>query len=110
MSGTKKDFSIGDEESLKQKYPHYEKYWNEKQELKKQYPSDLFVTTLGSGNHKLLYPQEERDLHKEYLSKLVDILVQPNGNYQKFVWESMSDIDKLQQERTASGRVRKLNY
>ena len=110
QKGDKQDFSIQDEESIKEKYPDYEKYWIKKQELKSQYPSKLFFNTTGAGNHKIPYSEEERMLHKEYLSKLANLIFEKDGDYQRFTWEMMSEFDKLQMERTARGRTRKYEY
>jgi hypothetical protein len=44
-------------------------------------------------------------------TKLVaELLFKPNGDFQKFLWENMSEHDRLIQERKATGKTRKTLY
>lgn len=108
MTGTKKDFSIRDEESIIRKYPEYQRYIIQKNEIKAKYPEELFLQGTQSGRRKIKYSIEERDLYKQYLKELGDLLFQPDGDFQQFTWEMLSDADKLEQERKARGRQRRL--
>lgn len=88
---------------------HYRKYDKKKQKLKKKYPSSVF-TTAGPGRNFIDYSAKERELHKSYLKELLDLLFEPNGDYQKFSWDILSDMDKLAMERKARGRKTSYDY
>lgn len=36
--------------------------------------------------------------------KIAELLFTPNGDFQKFMWEHMPEVDKLKQDRLARGR------
>lgn len=57
------------------------------------------------------YTQEEHLIYKEYIKELLDLMYEPDGDFQKFIWDSMSLHDKETQTRTARGRRRpKIEY
>ena len=51
------------------------------------------------------YDGKERKLYQQYLSDIWALLFKPKGNYQKFLWDTMSDYDKVIAERR--GRSKK---
>lgn len=88
---------------------HYKKYDKKKQKLKKKYPSDIFKKA-GPGHKKIDYPAEQRKLHQSYLKELLDLIFENDGDYQKFSWDILSDMDKLAMERKARGRKWHYDY
>ena len=74
------------------KNPHYQKYYEKKLEILSKYP-----------------PQKERtrEEHTAFMKEVGELIWEQDGDFQKYVWESMSEQDKIIQERTARGRKRK---
>lgn len=99
-------YSIRDEESLKKKYPSFNLYWEQKQKIKEKYPSSLFVYDSIGRAKPINYSKEERELFKQYMREIYDLIHEPDGHFQKFAWESLSDFDKLQMQRKANGDTR----
>lgn len=71
---------------------YYKGYWEQKQEIVSKYPPVLKMSN------------EE---WKVYLHEITNLILEPNGYFQQFVWDTMAEIDKLEQERTARGKQRK---
>jgi hypothetical protein len=65
----------------------------------------------GSGAKPLTYDNEEQqEQYKQWCKDILELLLEPNGDYQKFSWDIMSDFDKLTMERKARGRKNKSEY
>lgn len=71
---------------------YYKGYWEQKQEIKQKYPPILKMSN------------EE---WKVYLHEISELIHEPNGYFQQFVWDTMAEQDKIIQERTARGKQRK---
>ena len=111
MTGTKKNFSIRDEESIIRNYPEYQRYIIQKNEIKAKYPEEIFLLGSKIGRRSIKYSKEQRELHKQYLIELGDLLFQPGGNFQQFTWELLSDADKeLMERKSKSKKTRKIEY
>ena len=83
---------------LKNKY--YIKYRKQRQKIVDKYKDDICLNHTKSGPRPYLnYNDKERKLYHKYLKEIGDLLFKPNGNYQKFVWETKSPSDKLIAER-----------
>ena len=85
---------------------NYKRYDEKKQKLKNKYPQEIF-TLQPPGRPRLqytIYDEKERELHKDYLKKLTNLLFEPNGDYQKYCWDTLSEQDKLIAERKARGK------
>lgn len=89
---------------------YYKLYNKQKQKIKEKYPPRIFDGTAKSGRGSMTKLSEEylagndRELFNQYLKELADLIFQPNGNYQKMVWDTMGEKDKLEMERIARGR------
>ena len=84
----------------------YKNYYKEKQELIKKYPSNLFAKP-NVGPKPEDYPQKDKDTWRRWCKDILDLLLEPNGNFQKFSWDAMAEVDKQQMERRARGRKNK---
>ena len=85
---------------------YYKKYYEQKQKIKERYPQDLWERPNGSKN-ALNKNYNNHHLWKEYIKEIADLLLQPNGDYQKFSWEVLiSDSDKVVMEQKARGNQR----
>tara|TARA_R110000868_G_scaffold389003_1_gene658157 strand:- start:140 stop:460 length:321 start_codon:yes stop_codon:yes gene_type:complete len=85
---------------------NYQKYDEKKQKLKNKYPQEVFeLEPIGRPKLEYIrYSEKERKLHKDYIKKVADLLFEPSGDYQKFSWDIISDVDKLAMERKSRGR------
>lgn len=92
--------------------PYYIKFIQEKEEIKKKYPPEIFITEYNNTGRRPKHIEQlnkeyfakHRSLHQEYLKELADLIFTPNGSYQEFTWDIMSDVEKLEMERKARGR------
>lgn len=98
--------SVNDLEELKRN-PDYLKYWELKQAIKSKYPEDCFPNyTEGPGYCTKRGTKEQHQLYREYLKEISDLLFQPEGYYQKFVWnELIPPGERESMERKARGRL-----
>lgn len=71
--------------------PFYKQHWDEKQEIKSKYPPILKMS------------KEEWETWKK---EIVELIFRPNGAFQQFIWDTLSEHDKIEQDRRASGRKR----
>lgn len=109
----KHDFSINDLKKLN-KNPHYKKYIERKEEIKKKYNPSLwkhYGVELTKKDYVKWYIEEAQEEWRNYLKEIADVMFEPDGDFQKFTWDIMSEVDKLTQQRTARGkRSRKIDY
>jgi len=47
-----------------------------------------------------------REEYKRYVSEVLELLLKPDGDYQKWAWDATSEGDKIKMERAAKGRKR----
>lgn len=90
----------------------YKEYEKQKEELKKKYPPEIFYPQIASGKNKEQieqlkndYIQNQQPIHRQYLKEVADLLFEPSGYYQQFIWDTMAEVDKLEMERKARGRA-----
>lgn len=85
---------------------YYKKYIIQKEKIVKKYP-DLIDNSPPRPGRVVEPPQtvKERNRYRKYLKEIGDLLMKPGGNYQKFVWDIMSEGDKIIQERNSRGRA-----
>jgi hypothetical protein len=89
---------------------YYKKYEVERDKIKEKY-KDIIVGNVSYAGKppKGGYPpytDKERNKHRKYLKELGDLMYKSNGNFQKFIWDDLSQVDKEARERTARGRKR----
>ena len=89
-----------------EKNKNYKLYKKQKLKLKAKYPSTLFVEGYSS-RYKVTPTEEERELFKEYIEKLMKIILKPKGHYQKYVWDTLSPSEKLFREAKVNGSSRR---
>jgi len=88
---------------------NYQNYDKKKQELKNKYDKHLFISS-SPGRGEIPYSDSERKEYKEYLEKICSMLIEANGDYQKFTWDIMSQQDKILQERKTRRRANDSEY
>lgn len=97
--------SVNSLEELKEN-KNYLKYWKKKQKIKEKYPQELWNRPNGSKN-ALNKNYNNHHLWKEYIKEIADLLLEPNGDYQKFSWEVLiSDSNKEIMAQKARGSQR----
>jgi hypothetical protein len=67
----------------------YQLYDELKQDILKDYP---------------LQKERSREEHLEYIRRICDLMFEPNGIFQQFIWENMSEQEQLNQDRRADAR------
>lgn len=99
------------EERLKNK--HYQRFYKQKQKLRSKYPPIIFPD-YDERKYKRRATKEERILYREYLTELSKLIFRPDGDYQKFCWETLSVVEKREMENKARGltygRKQEMNY
>jgi|11_taG_2_1085331.scaffolds.fasta_scaffold04413_3 hypothetical protein len=88
---------------VRMKNKDYVKFREQKQELLEKYPDNLFAD-IKSGRFIEPYPEEDRETYKRWLKEICDLLHEQDGNYQKFVWSTLSTRDKFIREHMINGR------
>ena len=92
------------------KNKYFLKYKKQRDKIRDKY-SDLFwKEPQGNPRVKRKYTKEEHIRFKVYLTEMCDLMFAPNGWFQKFVWDSLSDGDKLIMSRKARGRTNSSKY
>lgn len=93
--------------------PYYKKFLVEKNKIKERYPKEVFQI-YETPHKQVKNTKEHQIMYREYLKELGDLMYKPDGLYQKFVWDTMSDSDKALMEAKASanfyGRKDNFNY
>jgi hypothetical protein len=92
--------------------PNYIKFIQQKEEIKKKYPPEIFLTDYNNSGRRPKhiealnkeYVHKHRSLHKEYLKELADLIFQPNGSFQELTWDMIGEVEQLEMERKARGR------
>jgi|TARA_R110001592_G_scaffold34938_3_gene119428 hypothetical protein len=85
---------------------NYKKYEKQKDKLKAKYPPTLFAKPGYSNRYKGKATDDERELYKEYIGKLMDIINKPNSHYQNYLWDTLSSSEKLFREAKVNGSSR----
>lgn len=83
--------------------PNYQKFLVEKNKIKERYPKEL-LDLPNSYKKGTIFDDEQKKLWKQYLKELCDLMFEPNGLYQQFVWDVMSESDKQKMETKSSGK------
>jgi hypothetical protein len=98
--------SINDLRTLLQN-ENYIKYYELKLEIQSRYPREIWdaTYTLKKKQRKFDMTDEFKEQWDEYKKEICDLILQPNGYFQEFVWDLMGEVDKLIQERRARGRM-----
>jgi hypothetical protein len=88
---------------------YFIKYAVERDKIRKKY-KDVVVGNVQyqgpppKGGYPI-YSDAERDRHRKYLKEMGDLLYKKKGNFQKFMWDTLSEVDKLAQERKTRRRI-----
>ena len=93
---------------------YYKKFLKQKEKIKEKYPPHLFEIPTSYSEMRKFKGSEEQLLWKQYIKELGDLMFQPNGWFQKFTWDVMSDSDKRDMMQRAKantyGRTSQFNY
>jgi len=93
---------------------YYKKFLVQKNKIKQKYPPHLFEMPSSYNLMRKFKGSEEQLLWKQYIKELGDLMFQPNGWYQKFTWDIMSESDKELMDQKAKantyGRTSTFNY
>jgi len=92
---------------------YFIEYAKERDLIKEKYKDIIVGNTWKPGplpkNYKR-YTDAERNRYRKYLNEMGNLLFKKNGSFQKFLWDDLSEADKLAQERKTRGRINAKNY
>jgi len=83
------------------KNKHYKKFTEEKLKIQSKYDNRLFNWGTQGQQPKAMkewYFKEGREPWREYLKEVTELMLSPNSNYQKFVWDIIPKNEKQELE------------
>ena len=89
---------------------NYLKYKKIKEQIKSKYPQHIFEHQSAGAPKKSTYEKykvEGHDEFKKYIKEIADLLLQPDGDFQKFVWDLLPEYELIRMDRLVKGRKRK---
>jgi hypothetical protein len=90
----------------------YRDYLKEKKVIQKKYPSKPWNNIPKRGPRKIVEPFDEKwwaEL-QSYKKEMLDLLFTPNGNFQQFTWQLLSEKEDAERENRARGFRRSIYY
>lgn len=94
--------------------PHYIKFNEQKEEIKKKYPPQIFTKPASGSNtlkeYKKYLVNGDRELHLQYLKELADLIFQTDGEFQELTWDMIGQVQQIEMERRARGRKLSRDY
>lgn len=84
--------SVNEDLLLKNQY--YQKYLKQKKEIQSRYPQEMWEYPLSRTKYN-------REMWKQYLKEIGDLMYTKEGWFQQFIWDSYSESDKELMERKA---------
>ena len=91
-------YSDDQEELLKDK--NYKKYYRKKLRLKKKHNFDYHHNVI-QGRVGNRYKEGEREQFLLWIKESMDLMLTPEGDFQKFLWENRSHRQMLKEDRYA---------
>ena len=76
---------------------YYLKYRKQRQKIVDKYKDKIEFNQNGNKLSNK-YNNKDREIYKIYLKEIGDLLFKPKGNYQKFIWETISKSEKKAQQ------------
>ena len=92
---------------------YFIKYTKERDKIKEKYIDILRPYTPNGPIPKVglpNYTEKERNRFRKYLKEMGDLMFKTNGNFQKFMWDDMSEVEKLAQEKKCRRRINDSQY
>lgn len=92
---------------------YFAKYAKQRDLIKEKYKDVIVGNTWKPGplsKNFTPYTDAERSRHRKYLKEIGDLMFKPNGWFQKFYWDNLSENEKIIQERKTRGRKNAKNY
>lgn len=96
-------------DSLRLENKYYKRFLKQKEKIKEKYPEDLWFRPSGSKN-TLNKNYNNHHLWKEYIKEVSDLMWEPNGWYQQFVWDCISESEKIIMRRRATSNKKGAKY
>lgn len=87
-------------------------YQEEKKKIQDKYPSKPWETTpeVGKGRYKNKADEKWWNDWVEYKKEIADLLMRPNGNFDKFIFKIIPEREQLQIETWIKGRYNTETY
>lgn len=90
----------------------YREYLKEKKVIQAKYPSRPWDNKPKRGPYNFAEPFDEKwwaEL-QSYKKEMLDLLFTPNGNFQQFTWQLLSEKEDAEMENRARGFRRSIYY
>ncbi len=104
---------MSEREYVYEKNKYYKQYKVKADKIKEKYSDILVGNWAKPGPTPKLpidYPKEERDRYKQYLKEICDLLLEPNGLYQQFVWDTIGEQEQLIRDRKSRAKLNRSKY
>lgn len=90
----------------------WNEYRKEKKQIQDKYPSKPWITSdiEGRGNYKNPFEQEWWDAWCKYKNEIADLLLKPEGNFDKFLWKIVPEREELIIKTWMRGRYNTETY
>lgn len=109
MPKTQSKLILLEEEGLESN-ENYKSYLIQKEEIKSKYPSSVWKyppSGRPKANELKNYIENEHIFYKQYINELLDLMLQPNAHFQKFLWDIIPETTLEVMERRAKGKRKK---
>ena len=77
---------------------HYLKYKKQKQRIVDKHPNITFYRKTTGPSIDYNWTEDERQEWKKYIKQIADLILKPNGEFQKFFWDIEPDSTKNRRE------------
>ena len=77
---------------------HYLKYKKQKQKIVDKHPNITFYRNTTGPSSKYIWTEDEKKEWRSYIKQIADLLLKPNGEFQKFFWDVEPDTTKSKRE------------
>jgi len=93
------------------KNKYFLKYSEQRDKIREKYEDLFWKDKAGNpAKNARKYTEQDHKRYKQYLKEMGDLMFKPNGWFQKFYWDNLSDLDKEKMVRKARGRKNSSNY
>ena len=93
------------------KNKYFLKYSEQRDKIREKYEDLFWIDRAGNpAKNARKYTEQDHKRYKKYLKEMGDLMFKPNGWFQKFYWDALSEQDKEIMERKARGRKNTSNY
>jgi len=88
---------------------YYKRYEIQRDKIRNKH--DILVgNDIKDARKEVVYTKEDKEKFRAYLKDIADLLLKPNGWFQKFVWDDLSQEQQKIMERRSRSRLNGSKY